>query len=107
LARLKKLERLGLVSRRSFSESPPRVEYSLTPKGLALLPVLTEIAKSAALWDDLAQADAQCKACAALNKSVAVNERTEIAETKSACSGRLAGPQSAHQNRKRRDVTLI
>ena len=40
---LSDLCKAGLVNRKSFSEKPPHVEYSLTEKGLALLPVYYEI----------------------------------------------------------------
>lgn len=42
---LRDLERLGIVNRTQFNEIPPHVEYSLTEKGKALLPVFTELAK--------------------------------------------------------------
>ena len=38
--RLRWLEEEGVVDRQSYAETPPRVEYQLTPKGLALLPVI-------------------------------------------------------------------
>ena len=38
--RLKRLEEAGVIDRQCFAEVPPRVEYSLTDKGHALLPVI-------------------------------------------------------------------
>ncbi|MDR2235238.1 MAG: helix-turn-helix transcriptional regulator [Chryseobacterium sp.] len=37
---LREMEADGLIIREEFKELPPRVEYSLTEKGLALLPIL-------------------------------------------------------------------
>lgn len=42
---LRDLEGLGIVHREQFNEIPPHVEYSLTDKGRALLPVFCELAK--------------------------------------------------------------
>lgn len=41
--RLDDLEDHGILTRRSFSEVPPRTEYSLTPKGNDLLPILKQM----------------------------------------------------------------
>lgn len=38
--RLRQMESQGLITRESFREIPPRVQYSLTPKGTATLPVI-------------------------------------------------------------------
>ena len=34
----------GLISRRAYAESPPRVEYDLTEKGKELIPIFSSIA---------------------------------------------------------------
>jgi DNA-binding HxlR family transcriptional regulator len=48
--RLKELEHDEIVVRASFAETPPRVEYSLTPKGEALLPILDEMRNYGRVW---------------------------------------------------------
>ena len=40
---LRELEIHGVVFRESFPETPPRVEYSLTPKGQELIPILNRL----------------------------------------------------------------
>lgn len=41
--RLKMLEEMGFVQRQAFPEIPPRVEYRLTEKGLALIDIMEAI----------------------------------------------------------------
>lgn len=41
--RLKELEEQGIVHRQAYAEVPPRVEYTLTTKGIALEPLLGKI----------------------------------------------------------------
>jgi DNA-binding HxlR family transcriptional regulator len=41
--RLRVLEGEGLIVRRRYPEAPPRVEYELTEKGEALLPIIDEM----------------------------------------------------------------
>jgi DNA-binding HxlR family transcriptional regulator len=42
-ARLAKLTEHGVLERRAYSTHPPRYEYQLTGKGLALFPVIAAL----------------------------------------------------------------
>src|SRR6187399_3470898 len=48
--RLRALETEGIVVRRSYAESPPRVEYELTEKGDALKPIIDEMRRFGHDW---------------------------------------------------------
>ena len=48
--RLHMLEGEGIVIRRSYPESPPRVEYELTDKGAALLPIIEAMRSFGRSW---------------------------------------------------------
>ncbi|WP_026696077.1 winged helix-turn-helix transcriptional regulator [Peribacillus kribbensis] len=48
--RLKDLETEGIIKRDVFPETPVRIEYSLTDKGLALQPLMKEIEKWSQDW---------------------------------------------------------
>jgi DNA-binding HxlR family transcriptional regulator len=48
--RLKKLEDANVVNRTCFAEVPPRVEYMLTEKGFALLPVIESMRSYGKEW---------------------------------------------------------
>ncbi len=48
--RLKRLEEAAVVERTCFAEVPPRVEYTLTEKGFALLPVIDSMRHFGATW---------------------------------------------------------
>ena len=44
------LEREEIASRESFPESPPRVQYRLTQKGVALLPIIRAMSDFGHSW---------------------------------------------------------
>lgn len=48
--RLDKLEGSKLIERTSYPESPPRVEYALTERGAALLPIIAEMRRFGHQW---------------------------------------------------------
>jgi len=48
--RLRALEDEGIVRRHTFGEVPPRVEYALTDKGRALLPIIDDMRTYGEQW---------------------------------------------------------
>ncbi len=64
-ATLKELIASGIISRRSYDEIPPRVEYSLTEKGRSVVPILQSICQWAGIFykPDSENTMIQCKKC--------------------------------------------
>lgn len=56
--RLREMESQGLIHRESFREIPPRVQYSLTAKGVATLPVIEALRAFGENW--LSPAEKEC-----------------------------------------------
>ena len=48
--RLKEMESNGLLERKAYKELPPRVEYSLTPKGAELLECFKYLGRWTKKW---------------------------------------------------------
>lgn len=48
--RLRALEEEGIVERRTYAEVPPRVEYVLTEKGRALVPIIESMRDYGRRW---------------------------------------------------------
>jgi DNA-binding HxlR family transcriptional regulator len=67
--RLRALEEEGIVARRTFPEVPPRVEYALTEKGRALVPIVEDMRTYGTKWlgaqGDCAPAEAEPASAAA------------------------------------------
>jgi len=54
---LRELEEDGVVSREEFKELPPRVEYTLTEKGQALIPIMLKLVQ----WDNVYSGESPSK----------------------------------------------
>ncbi len=71
--RLRALEEEGVVERQTFGEVPPRVEYALTEKGLALLPIIDGMRDYGRRW---LAADEVCGASA--DRAVAADDMVAV-----------------------------
>jgi DNA-binding HxlR family transcriptional regulator len=49
-ARLKELQRIGVLERKSYNETPPRVEYNLTDKGQELVESIIDLLQWMRKW---------------------------------------------------------
>ena len=62
--RLRELEETGLISRTSFAEIPPRVEYALTVKGLVVKPLINALADFGSKFQQRAEENKlECNHC--------------------------------------------
>src|SRR3954449_7899921 len=50
--RLRALEEEGILERQTYAEVPPRVEYALTEKGRALIPIVESMRSYGSEWLD-------------------------------------------------------
>src|SRR3954452_11986438 len=57
--RLRALEEQEIVERHTYPEVPPRVEYSLTDKGRALLPLIDDMRRYGREWLGACESDRQ------------------------------------------------
>jgi len=69
---LREMESDGLVIREEFKELPPRVEYSLTEKGLALLPILYLLEEWEAKFDSKVYNSENCNVIGNIKKKTVV-----------------------------------
>lgn len=63
--RLRELETHGLIERRVYAEIPPRVDYSLTPKGAQIQPVMLAMHAVGTQW-----LDQESCACALIDRNL-------------------------------------
>jgi DNA-binding HxlR family transcriptional regulator len=52
-ARLKELQRIGVLEGKSYNETPPRVEYNLTDKGQELVESIINLLQWMRKWSSI------------------------------------------------------
>ncbi|MGD0386031.1 MAG: helix-turn-helix domain-containing protein [Solirubrobacteraceae bacterium] len=79
--RLRALEEDGIVERHTYPEVPPRVEYSLTQKGLDLLPIIESMRVYGRRWlcEEVSQAPAHRQAQDTVQAVAAPERRAAVA----------------------------
>jgi len=110
-ARLKKLQRRGLVERKVYGESPPRVEYSLTEKGERLNLLLGAINEIAAEWNEAGEGSFDRPPCQACEMKTGAKGRKASIESKEMNITKLADSEPMRDSELRppslNDVTLL
>ena len=102
--RLHRLVRAGIISRKSYPERPPRVEFTLTEKGRELLPVLQAIASVADRWSAKSSSSAFAEPCEACLENVSVHEQRSPSD---GLPEPVLRDYSVPKKRKKTDVTLL
>ena len=79
--RLRALEEEGIVERHTYPEVPPRVDYALTEKGKALLPIIEDMRTYGNRWllEDEATADCAPALTASASSTTAAGRRAAVA----------------------------
>ena len=65
MARYKKKLEDGIITRKSYDEIPPRVEYMLSQKGKSVVPILQNICQWSGIFykEDVESEMMQCQKC--------------------------------------------
>jgi len=108
--RLRRLERNGLITRISYKESPPRVEYSLTERGFRLLPVISSLGQAYSdLFEESTGIEGDvCEACSTKNGDSEDKHREPDAAAPTILDDRARPPRRDNsRNKKGRDIILL
>ncbi|HEV3229974.1 MAG TPA: helix-turn-helix domain-containing protein [Solirubrobacteraceae bacterium] len=77
--RLRALEEEGIVERHTYPEVPPRVDYALTEKGRALLPIIDDMRAYGTRWLAVDDAAGDCTPVSTAKPARAPARRTAVA----------------------------